>query len=200
MGEESVAQYNFLQRWSAAYQTGEELSVDLFVRRLFGEVVARSYQPLRTPSDVAADFSRLQHAARRFVELGPEVFAGGSPASGARFLEMLSMRVTPAKADDDPSLSPGVVYLMPGHTFLTGDLTCDYQFWLDAGSPSLVGATRTPVGKLTYPLARLAVRPRMGCAGQEFGTDSCVGPCCSRAGRAGAEWRKHHRLRGRWQC
>lgn len=136
VGEESVAQYNFLQRWSAAYQTGEELSVDLFVRRLFGEVVARSYQPLRTPSDVAADFSRLQHAARRFVELGPEVFAGGSPASGARFLEMLSMRVTPAKADDDPSLSPGVVYLMPVHTFLTGDLTCDYQFWLDAGSPA----------------------------------------------------------------
>lgn len=134
LGEDSVAQYNFLQRWSAAYQTGEELPVDLFARKLFGEVLARSYGPTKTPSDIVADFSRLQHAARGFVELGPEVSTGGSPAIGARFLEMLSMRVTPARADDDPSPAPGVVDLMPVHTFLTGDLTCDYQFWLDAGS------------------------------------------------------------------
>lgn len=134
LGEESVAQYNFLQRWAAAYQAGEELPVDLFARKLFGEVVARSYGPNQTPSEILADFGRLENAARRFVELGSDLSTDGSPATGARFLEMLSMRVTSVGADHDQSPAPGAVDLMPVHTFLTGDLTCDYQVWLDAGS------------------------------------------------------------------
>ena len=160
LGEESVARYNFLQRWSAAYQTGEELPVDLFARKLFGEVVARSYGPTKTPSDIVFDFNRLQNAARRFVELGPDFFSGGSPAVGARFLEMLSMRVTLARADDDPTLAPGVVYFMPVHTFLTGDLTCDYQIWLDAGSQTWWEPPARPLANShvllpDWPLARV---------------------------------------------
>ncbi len=134
VGEESMAQYNSFLTWARTYRTGDELPVDLFVRKLFGEVIARAWGPNDTPSDVVGDFNLLQNAARRFVELGPDLFSGGSPAVGAGFLEMLSMRVTPARVDEDPTIAPGAVYFMPVHTFLTGDLTCDYQIWLDAGS------------------------------------------------------------------
>ena len=194
-----MAQYNFLQRWSAAYQTGEELPVDLFARKLFGEVLARSYGPTKTPSDIVADFSRLQHAARGFVELGPEVSTGGSPAIGARFLEMLSMRVTPARADDDPSPAPGVVDLMPVHTFLTGDLTCDYQFWLDAGSQTWWEPPARPLANSRVLLPDWpADQPWDARAKSSTQSTALARVVLGLASRA-RHWRDDCWLRGRWQ-
>lgn len=129
--------YESLRMWLEARRAGEILPLDLFFRRLFGEVLSR---PDLDPS-AGATYARLIASAAWFRRSAPAMgdslgAQGLSAAEGySAMVEegvVSAAHATPLSAADDES----VLVVAPVHTYLLDERTARYQFWLDVGSIS----------------------------------------------------------------
>ncbi|MDA0337143.1 MAG: hypothetical protein O2782_18430, partial [bacterium] len=133
----ALAGYESLRAWLEARRTGEMLPLDMFFRRLFGEVLSH---PCLDPGS-GATFARLIASASWFRRSVPGL-GGASPASGLAaaegYAEMVeegivsAAHVTPMAEADVQS----VLVVAPVYTYLLEERTARYQFWLDVGSIS----------------------------------------------------------------
>lgn len=129
--------YEVLRTWLEARRSGEFLPLDLFFKRLFGEVLSR---PDLDPG-AGATYARLIASAAWFRRSAPAMGdslgePGLSAAEGyAAMVEegvVSAAHATPLSAADDRS----VLVVAPVHTYLLEERTARYQFWLDVGSIS----------------------------------------------------------------
>jgi hypothetical protein len=128
--------YARLRGWLEARRSGEVLPLDLFFRRLFGEVLSRA--DLEPASGEV--FARLIASAAWFRRSAPGMGqVGASPAAMAQgYAEMVEEGIvsaahsTPMSAADEAS----VLVVAPVYTYLLEERTARYQFWLDVGSIS----------------------------------------------------------------
>ncbi|HJP32744.1 MAG: hypothetical protein QF689_13145 [Candidatus Latescibacteria bacterium] len=134
---EALQGYEALRTWLEARRAGEPLSLDLFLRRLFGEVLSR---PDLDPG--AGDtYARLISSAAWFRRSAPamEDALGARDLSAAEgYVAMVEEGVVsaahtvPMSAADEES----VLVVAPVYTYLLEERTARYQFWLDVGSIS----------------------------------------------------------------
>ncbi|MEA3337712.1 MAG: hypothetical protein U9R25_17595 [Chloroflexota bacterium] len=124
--------YDALRVWLTDYQQGEEVPLDHFLSRLFGELLSQPGYGFHRDYDAARVAANLVESVQKFRRsIGDEVGQG----LGQEYLEMVRDGVLAAQyirnwqeADDDS------VLLAPAHTFLMSNRPVDYQFWLDLGS------------------------------------------------------------------
>lgn len=130
---EALVRYESLRRWLESRRVGEGLPIDLFLRRLFGEVLSRP----DLPASSAASYARLIASAAWFRHSAPSM--GISPdhtRTAAGYAEMVEEGVVAAAhavpmAAADPA---SVLVVAPVHTYLLEERTAPFQFWLDIGS------------------------------------------------------------------
>jgi hypothetical protein len=134
---EALRGYEALRIWIEARRGGELLPLDMFFRRLFGEVLSHP----QTEPGVGATFARLIASAAWFRRSVPALAVapadqGLSAAEGyAAMVEegVVSAAHTTPMAEAD---AQSVLVVAPVYTYLLEERSARYQFWLDVGSIS----------------------------------------------------------------
>ena len=127
--------YEFLRTWLENYAGEPEQEFDIFLSRLFGEVLSQrgfGFHKSYTAGEIAAN---LIESARKFRwATGRDLGISGKP-SGKEYLEMVQDGVVAAQYIRSWQNQPeNAVLLAPAYTFLLNNRPVDYQFWLDIGS------------------------------------------------------------------
>jgi hypothetical protein len=129
------ADFETLRAWIESYQDNPVAELDIFMRRLFGEVLSQPgfgfHQDFQAASAAAELIESIQkfRSSRIQLEDDPDI-----PVS-LDFVQMLEGGIIAAQylgAWQPPS--PSEVYIAPAFTFLTANFPVDYQIWLDLGS------------------------------------------------------------------
>lgn len=150
VGYQIRAPYEALCAWLEAYGQGEPEPLDVFLSRLFGDVLSRAGYGFYVEPDRARAFGRLVesatkfHAAVGFDEVLEEVEVA------REYVELVLGGIASAEylVDWPEASGEEAVILAPAYTYLTRDIRSDYQFWIDLGSD---GWSNRPNQPLTHP-------------------------------------------------
>jgi hypothetical protein len=122
-----------LFRWISEYRQGPVLPLDIFIQRLFGEILSQPDFRLHNDMDAANDISRLINSVRTFRSFSTSVFNFDEPALGGAYAQSIDQGLLPSSFSGSSRENEGVL-IAPAHTFLMKNETVDFQFWLDIGS------------------------------------------------------------------
>lgn len=134
--------YEDLRGWLLfEQQSHDHPDLDVFLSRLFGEVLSQPGFAFHRDLEAAAVTARLIESVQKFRRgmaflLEPEPL-GPSLADrvGAEYVRMLEQGVIAAQYLQTWEPQPaGTILLAPAHTFLMSNRPARCQFWLDAGS------------------------------------------------------------------
>jgi hypothetical protein len=126
--------YEILRVWLVEYMHGEALDLDVFLSRLFGEVLSQPGFHFHRDFDAAGVTARLIESIQKFRR-GTVVSSSSPVATGQEYMRMVEQGVVAAQYLQTWSEAPeDAVFLAPAYTFLMGNRPVDIQFWLDAGS------------------------------------------------------------------
>lgn len=127
--------YAHLRAWLAVYAEGEPAELDVFLSRLFGEVLSQEGYGFFDQYDAAETAASLIDSARRFRWILADSGAVPEGKSLAQeYVEMIGagliadqyLRRWDAQSDD-------AVLIAPAYTFLLSNRPVDVQFWLNIG-------------------------------------------------------------------
>jgi hypothetical protein len=128
--------YEVLRNWLIEYRAGDEQELDVFLSRLFGEVLSQPGFGFHANYDAAAVTARLIESIQKFRWAAGETLHQQNRAAGAEYIRMVSGGVIAALNLESSGDSPAdAVLLAPAHTFLMMNNPVAFQFWLDIGSP-----------------------------------------------------------------
>ncbi len=166
------APYEALRRWMVAYLAGPPDPLDVFLARLFGDVLALPGLALHADTLAARVYGRLVESAAKFRQaVGVEQASGAEervPADAAEhgqepgvghpdlprsiaehYVSLLLGGIASAEyVADAPQPDEQAVVLAPAYAYLTRDLSSMYQFWVDLASD---GWWNRPNQPLTHP-------------------------------------------------
>ena len=142
--------YGDLLAWLGAYQSEGAQSLDLMLNRLFSELLTQPGFAFCRRPDLARSYARLVESVSRFYQALRRDGALPDDEIGSQYVELLLSGLASASyvADWPLTVPDGAVVLAPAQSYLTRDLRCDYQFWLDLGS---IGWWTRPNQPLTNP-------------------------------------------------
>ncbi len=122
-----------LAEWLADYTSGPVAPLDVFLQRLFGEILSQPGYTLHADLDAANDIARAIQSVRAFRAFSSSVFNFDEPALGKAYIESIHAGLLPASFDMGHQEQEGVL-IAPAHSFLMQNRSVAYQFWLDIGS------------------------------------------------------------------
>lgn len=126
--------YEILRQWIAGYQQRQPDELDVFISRLFGELLSQPGFGFHNNFDAASVTARLVESVQKFRWITSEPLLGEHLSAGKEFLRMLTSGVVAAQfvpswyEEDRPA-----VLVAPAYTFLMFNQPVRYQFWLDVG-------------------------------------------------------------------
>jgi len=125
-----------LRKWIETNTTQEPLELDIFISKLFGELLSQPGYKFHDNFDAAAAVSRLVESARKFRQV---MQAGGLPNQtelNLEYLKLVESGILSAQYMGDWSAQSrlGSVLVSPAFSFLMSNHPVRYQFWLDVGS------------------------------------------------------------------
>lgn len=129
--------YESLRSWLIAYQNSEPAALDVFLSRLFGEVLSQPNFGFHNHYDAAAVSARLVESVRKFRRSTEARWQGDLISIGKEYIQMVEEGVVAAQYIEAWQEPPeNAVLLAPAYTFLTANRPVQYQFWLDVGNLS----------------------------------------------------------------
>jgi len=150
--------YSSLREWILSYRNGEQLPLDHFLRKLFGEVVSQPGFGFHSNLDFVRVAASLVESVRKFRQAmepsGDLTGFGNLSGLGKEYLAMLQDGVIAAqyleswRTEDEEA-----VLVAPAYTFLMMNRPVTVQFWLDAGSSGWYERLAQPITH-PYVLAR----------------------------------------------
>lgn len=126
-----------LRRWIQDYREMEEhLELDVFIGRIFGELLSQPGFGFHSDLDAAEVASRLVESVQKFRwSIEPALEQQHIPI-GKEYIQMVTEGVVAAQyLQSWENLEAGAVLVAPAYTFLMSNRSARYQFWLDIGSP-----------------------------------------------------------------
>jgi hypothetical protein len=127
--------YELLRNWLAEYQAGGPLELDIFLSRLFGEVLSQPGFGFHENFDPAAVTARLIESIQKFRWAFGDPPEKGSATLGREYIQMVEDGVLAAQyLQGWENLHDNAVLIAPAYTFLMANRGARYQFWLDVGS------------------------------------------------------------------
>jgi len=123
--------YSVLRDWMVAYRESDQLPLDHFFRKLFGEVLSQGGFGYHDNFDSVRVTASLVESVKKFrVSLEPD-FAG----LGKEYIAMLQDGVIAASyVESWKTEDKDAILVAPAHTFLMMNKPVTIQFWLDPGS------------------------------------------------------------------
>ena len=127
--------YAGLRTWLEAYRRGPMLELDIFLGRIFGELLSQPGYGFHNDFRAGETTANLIESVQKFRwAVGNILLKEGTPL-GKEYIEMVQEGVIAAQYIRSWSLEPEeAVLLAPAYTFLMRNRPVDYQFWLDVGS------------------------------------------------------------------
>jgi hypothetical protein len=127
--------YEALRQWLEDYRAGEPEVLDVFLSRLFGEVLSQPGFGFHQNFDAAAVTKHLIDSARRFRWAVEDVAGQEGISTGKEYVEnvaqgILGAQYLPGENTEDLH----AVMLAPAYTYLMTDRPVQVQFWLDIGN------------------------------------------------------------------
>jgi hypothetical protein len=109
--------------------------MDIFLSRLFGEVLSQDGFGFHENFDSAAVAGRLIESVRKFRWASRSPSLTTDVAFGLEYIRMVEEGVIAAQSLPDwEAQNSAAVFIAPAFTFLMANQSVDYQFWLDLGS------------------------------------------------------------------
>ena len=139
--------YDELRKWIDGYIASDPDPIDIFFRRLFGELLSQKNFAFHTGLDAGRIVANLIESARTFRQTlsrrDVDALAGEEYAAIVTAGLMAEQSPPP-----DWRRSPSAVLIAPAYTFLLSNRAVEYQFWLSADSQ---GWGRRILQPLTQP-------------------------------------------------
>jgi len=128
-------QFDLLIDWIEEYQKESPLPFDIFLSRLFGEVLSQPGFALYQNVDAAALLNSLIQSARNFRLLFSNLMGQKQEDIGKMYLETLQEGLLPSASTMMMEREEGnAILISPAFTFLMTNRSVKYQFWLDIGN------------------------------------------------------------------
>ncbi|MFH1084491.1 MAG: hypothetical protein V1772_01835, partial [Chloroflexota bacterium] len=142
--------YETLRVWLETYRGGAPEPLDLFLSRLFGDLLSRPGYGLCQQPAAARALGRLVESARKFRTAVGEVEGLAPDVVAREYVQLILAGIASAEYVADRPLAEreDAVVLAPAYAYLTRDLRSAYQFWIDLGSD---GWWNRPNQPLTHP-------------------------------------------------
>jgi hypothetical protein len=122
-----------LSTWLADYAADGISPLDIFIQRLFGELLSQPQFTLHSDFDAANDIARVIRSISAFRSFSASVFRFDEPTLGKAYIESVENGLLPSSFAGINNEENGIL-ISPAHTFLMQNRAVDYQFWLDIGS------------------------------------------------------------------
>ncbi len=141
--------YDMLRSWLEAARQDENLALDFFLNRLFGEVLSQPGFGFHNNLNNGNTIANLIESIQKFrwavgAQMPSDIFS-----IGKEYVQMVQDGVIAAQYIQSwEEKSEDAVFLAPAYTFLISNRPVDVQFWLDIGSPSWYQRLDQP---LTHP-------------------------------------------------
>lgn len=127
--------FETLRQWLEAYRQSETLELDVFLSRLFGEVLSQPGFGFHQNFDAAAVAARLIESVQRFRRAVGDTLAGDPAPLGRTYLQMVEADILGVQyLQQQSAQAEDAVLLAPAYTFLMINQPVTHQFWLDIGS------------------------------------------------------------------
>ena len=124
-----------LLAWLKNYHSTDPDELDIFLSRLFGEVLSQPGFGFHNNFNSASVAARLIESIQKFRWATADVALEDQKPLGLEYIQMVQEGVVAAQYIqtwfDQPLDS---VFIAPAYTFLMSNRTVSYQFWLDIGS------------------------------------------------------------------
>ena len=128
--------YEGLRAWLMDYASGNELPLDHFLSRLFGEVLSQPGYGLHQDEEAGIHVATVVESARKFRQAVADVLTEEGKPVGKAYMDMVDEGVISAFYELDWSADNEAVMVTPVHTYLLRNRMYTYQIWLDVGSMS----------------------------------------------------------------
>ena len=127
--------YMQLRAWLTNYIENEPVELDVFLARLFGEILAQPGFSFHDDFEAAGVTARLIESIQKFRRVAEPTAQFSGISIGQEYLQMVADGVIAAQylapAED---ASADAVLIAPAYSFLMNNQPVRYQFWLDVGS------------------------------------------------------------------
>jgi len=124
-----------LRAWLMDYIESEPAELDVFLARLFGELLAQPGFGFHDNYEAAGVTARLIESVQKFRRVTEATLQATGRSIGQEYLMMVADGVLAAQyllpADEPP---PDAVLVAPAYSFLMINQPVRFQFWLDVGS------------------------------------------------------------------
>ena len=128
--------YEGLRTWLTVYKAGNELPIDHFLSKLFGEVLSQPGYGLWQDEEAGVQVATVVESARKFRQAVAAVLESEGVPIGKAYMDMVDEGVISAFYELDWSSALDAVMVTPVHTYLLRNKIYTYQVWLDVGSTS----------------------------------------------------------------
>lgn len=125
--------YSGLRAWLKEYALVPGQPLDVFLSRLFDEVLSRPGYGFHGALDAAAATANVIESVRKFRRA---VATADHDELGRRYIAMVRRGVVAAQYLQPESRLAQAVFVGPAHTFLAENRPAAYQFWLYVNSPA----------------------------------------------------------------
>ncbi|HKI52575.1 MAG TPA: hypothetical protein VJ987_00505, partial [Anaerolineales bacterium] len=141
--------YSTLRDWILAYREDDQLPLDHFLRKLFGEVLSQPGFGYHTNFDSVRVAASLVESVKKFRVALDLTGLEGLSSLGREYISMLQDGVIAASyLEGWRTEDKDAVLVAPAHTFLMMNRPVTVQFWLDIGSGGWYERLSQP---LTHP-------------------------------------------------
>jgi len=127
--------YMRLRAWVTEYIENEPAELDVFLARLFGELLAQPGFGFHDDFEAAGVTARLIESIQKFRRVAEPTALFSGKSIGQEYLQMVADGVIAAQylapVDEVPV---DAVLIAPAYSFLMNNQPVRYQFWLDVGS------------------------------------------------------------------
>jgi hypothetical protein len=126
--------YTRLRGWLTDYLQQPEAELDVFLARLFGELLSQPGFGFHDNFDAAGITANLIESVQKFRRVAEPALQASETQTGKEYIQMLSEGVIAAQYLQPYQEQSEAVLLAPAHTFIMANKPVSFQFWLDAGS------------------------------------------------------------------
>jgi superfamily I DNA/RNA helicase len=142
--------YETLRKWLLAYQENPSAELDIFMSRIFGEVLSQPGFGFHEDYQAVAAAAELIESIQKFRRSRIEIETEIPLSTGLDYVQMLESGIIAAQylSSWQQASTPSVL-IAPAYTFLMNNQPVDYQIWLDLGSRGWWERLHQP---LTHPV------------------------------------------------
>ena len=150
VGHQVRQRYETLRTWLETYRQGQLEPLDIFLTRLFGDLLCQPGYGFFDQGEEARAYGRLVESAAKFrLAVGLDKALAEEEVAREYVQIILSGIATAEYLLDWPRATDDeAVILAPAYAYLTRDVHSSYQFWIDLGSD---GWWNRPNQPLTHP-------------------------------------------------